>query len=75
MKETIYQISYAPDCKEQDESHPHFIFHWKLFLKLPYISKLVNLNYTFKISPKAIIIGTSCQFHNDIHFKILRILK
>ena len=62
---------YFPDCKEQDESHPHFIFHHKLFLKLHYISKLVNLNYFFKISLKAMIIGTTFQFHNGISLKIV----
>ena len=53
LKEAIHQISYVPDCKEQDESHPHFIFHYKLFLKLPYTGKLVNLNYVLKISPQS----------------------
>ena len=40
-------------------------------LKLPYISKLVNLNCTCKISLKATIMRTSSQFHNGVHFKIL----
>ena len=44
-----------------------------MFLKLPYIRKLVNLNYTFKINLKAIIIGTSSQFRNGIYLKILLI--
>ena len=57
----------------QDESHPHFIFHYKLFLKLPCISRLVNLNYFLKISLKAIIFGTTSQFHNTIHLKIFLI--
>ena len=63
IDEAIHQISYVTDCKEQDESHPHFTFHCKMFLKLPYVSKLVNLKYTFKISLKAIKIGTTSQFH------------
>ena len=42
---------------EDNESHLHFLFHCKLFLKLPYISKLLNLNYFFKINIKTIIIG------------------
>ena len=40
-------MSYIRDCKEQVESHPSFIFRYKLFLKPPYISKLDNLNYFF----------------------------
>ena len=56
---------------EDNESHLHFLFHCKLFLKLPYISKLLNLNYFFKINIKAIIIGPTFQFHNGIHLKIL----
>ena len=40
-------------------------------LKLPYISKLVNLNYSLKISLKVITMGTSSIFHNGIHLKIL----
>ena len=71
MEEAIHQTSYVPDCKEEDESHPHFIFRYKLFLKPSYISKLVNLNYFFKASLKAVITGTTSQFHNGIHLKIL----
>ena len=74
MEKVIHQISYVPDCKEQNESHPHFTFHCKLLLKPPYISKLINLNYAFKISLSVIIIGTKSQFHNGIHLKILFIL-
>lgn len=32
---------------------------------------LVNLNHTFKISLKTIIMGTTSQFHNGVHLKIL----
>ena len=39
-------------------------------LKLPYISKLVNLTHTFKISLKAIIMRTTSQFHNGVRLKI-----
>ena len=61
LSEAIHQIS---DCKEQDESwsHPHFLFHYKLFFKLPYISKLFNLNCFFKVSLKAIILGLHRNF-------------
>ena len=38
-------------------------------LKLPYISKLVDLNNTFKISPKAIMMGASSQFHRGAHLE------
>ena len=73
LQEAIHHISYAPDSKEQDESHPHFIFHCKLLLNLPYISKLINLNYFFRSSLKPIKIGTKSQFHNGIHLEILLI--
>ena len=74
MEKPIDQIPYVSYYKEQDDSHPQFVFHCKLFLKLPYISKLVSLNYAFKVSLKAIIIETSSQFHNFIHLNILLIL-
>ena len=66
-------MSYVPDCKEQDESHPAFILHYRLFLKLTYISKLVNLNYFFKISLRAIIIGSASQFCKGKYLKIFLI--
>ena len=40
-------------CREQDESHPHFIFYCKLSkVILDYISELNNLNYSFNIPSK-----------------------
>ena len=69
-----YKFVHIPDCREQDEWHPHFTSS----LKLPYISELADLNYTFKtlfkINPKAIIMGTSSQFHDGKHLKILHTL-
>ena len=36
-----------PWSREQDQSHPHFIFHWKLFKTILDFSRgLINLNYT-----------------------------
>ena len=51
--------SLFPRCKEQEESHSHFIFHCRLSqITLDFINKLINLNYTsrtpFKISIKDI---------------------
>ena len=44
-------------------------------LKLPYISELVNISYTFKtpfkISLKTIIMEISSQFRDGVHLKIL----
>ena len=41
--------SLCPRCKEQEESHPHFIFHCRLSqTTLDFINKLINLNYTFR---------------------------
>ena len=50
-------------CREEDESHPHFIFYCKLSKVTPdYISELINLNYSFnirfKFSLKTIIMGS-----------------
>ena len=42
-------------------------------LKRPFISKLINLNYTFTINLKAIRMRTSSQFQNGEHLKILPI--
>ena len=37
-------------CREQNESHLHFMFYCKLTkLTVEYISELVNLNYYFNI--------------------------
>ena len=39
----------CPRCKESEESHPHFIFHCKLFqTTLNFINKLINHNYKFQ---------------------------
>ena len=70
----------CPSCREQDESHNHFIFYCKLSkITLDYISELINPNYyTFniplKVSPKAMIMGASSQSHDDIHLKVLSTL-
>ena len=54
-------------------SFPFYIPLQTVFKTTLCISKLVNLNYTFEISLKVIIIGTASKFHNDIHLKILLI--
>ena len=67
------------DSREQDESHPHFIFHFKLSKTiLDFISGLINLNCNFNIiflaSPKikAIISwGFLSHIHNGVLSKIL----
>ena len=53
----------CPRCREQDESHSHFLFYCKLSkVTLDYISELINLNYSFNIvfkySLKTIIMGS-----------------
>ena len=63
-------------CKEQNESQPYFIFYCKLSeIILDFISELINLKYgfniPFKITQKAIIMGTSAQFHDSVHLNIL----
>ena len=72
----------CPRCREQDESHPHFIFYCKLSKVTPdYISELINLNYSFNIpfrfSLKTIIMGSFsilwwCTFKNST--KILEVI-
>ena len=66
-----------PRCREQDESHPHYIFYCKLSkVILDHISELINLNYSFnipsKFSLKTIKMGYFsilwwCTFKNSIH--------
>ena len=41
---------FCPRCREEDESHTHFIFYCKLSkVTLAYTSELINLNYYFNI--------------------------
>ena len=66
----------CPTCKEREESHPHFIFYCKLSKTTPnFIGELTDLNYSFnipfKISLRAIIMGTSSQFHYGVLLKTL----
>ena len=66
-----------PRCREQDESHPHYIFYCKLSkVILDYISELIDLNYSFnipsKFSLKTIKMGFFsilwwCTFKKSIH--------
>ena len=72
----------CPRCREQDESHPHFIFYCKLSYVTPdYISELNNLKYSFnipfKFSLKTIIMSFFwilwwCTFKNST--KILELI-
>ena len=40
----------CPRCREQEESQPHFISFCKLSkITLDFISKLINLNYSFYV--------------------------
>ena len=84
LPSAIHRMTNSPNilcsrCTEQDESHPHFIFHWKLSkTTLDFISGLINLDYTFnmpfKVRPKAKAIingGFISKFHDDVHSKIL----
>ena len=53
---------FCPRCREEDESHTHFIFYCKLSkVTLAYTSELINLNYyfniPFKFSLKTIMMG------------------
>ena len=71
--------SLCPRCKEREESHPHFIFHCRLSqTTLDYISKLNNLNYTFRtpfrISKKDILMATSSRTYNGVKIEILQTL-
>ena len=69
-------------CREQDKSHPHFIFYFKLSIVTPdYISELINLNcsfnISFKFSLKTIIMSSFwvlswCTFKNST--KILEVI-
>ena len=66
-----------PRHMEQVESHPHFIFYYKLSkVTLDYISELIKMNYffnlPFKFSLKTIEIGPFsilwwCTYQNSTH--------
>ena len=55
LNPAIHRMENAPKilcrrCREQEDSQPHFISFCKLSkITLDFISKLVNLNYTFSI--------------------------
>ena len=71
--------SLCPRCKEQEESHPHFIFQCRLSkTTLDFINKLINLNYTFRnpfrISIKDILMATSPHTHDGVKLEILQTL-
>ena len=66
-----------PRCREQDESHPHYIFYCKLSkVILDCIIELIDINYSFnipsKFSLKTIKMGSFsilwwCTFKKSIH--------
>ena len=66
-----------PRFMEQDESHPYFIFYWKLSkVTLDYIYELINLNHSlnlpFKFSLKTMKMDSfsilwQCTFKNSTH--------
>ena len=62
-------------CREQYESHPHFVSHRKPSKStLDYISELIYLNYTFKtlfkVSLKTVIMEVSSKLYDGMHLKI-----
>ena len=64
-------------CKEREESHPHFLFHWRLSQTiLDLMNKLINLNYTFKTSfrtsIKDILMATFPDTHDGVKLEILQ---
>ena len=69
----------CPRCSQQDESHAHFILHYKLSeATLDFISGIINLKYTFyspfKLSREAKAIingGFISQFHDGVLSEIL----
>ena len=78
LNSAIYKRQFTKDLMSQtvkQKMSPIYIFYCiaSYFLKLHYVSKLVNLNYVFEINLKAIIGGSASQFHNGIHLKILLI--
>ena len=64
-------------CKEREESHPHFLFHWRLSQTiLDLMNELINLNYTFKTSfrtsIKDILMATFPDTHDGVKLEILQ---
>ena len=48
--------SLCPRCKEQEESHPRFMYHCRLSqITLDFINKLINLYYTFRTHLKSLL--------------------
>ena len=84
MNPALHRMGTNPDslctrCKEQEESHPHFIFHCRLSqITLDFINKLINLSHTFrtpfKISIRVISMATSSHTHDGIKLEILQTL-
>ena len=79
MGNNLTNNSLCPRCKDQEESHPHFIFHCRLSqTTLDFINKLINLNYTFRtpfrISIKDILMATSPHTHDGVKLEILQTL-
>ena len=69
--------SLCPRCKEQEESHSHFVFHCRLSkTTLDFINKLINLNCTFRtffrISIKDILIATPPHTHDGVKLESLQ---
>ena len=63
-------------CKEREESHSHYIFHYKLSQNtLNFINEIINHSYDFqspfKIGIKDILMGTSCHTHDGVKLEIL----
>ena len=74
LNSEIHKMGSEPNilcywCEEREEFHTHFLFYCKLSkTSLDFISEVTNLIYItliipFKISPKAIIMEASSQFH------------
>ena len=66
----------CPRCRENEESHPHFIFHCQLLqTTLNFINRLINENYQFQtpyqISITDILMNLSYKTYEDVRLEIL----
>ena len=64
----------CPWSREQEQSHPHLIFHWKLFkTALDFTRGLINLNCNFNMSFKVSSKSKTEASHSNILPTLLKV--
>ena len=76
LNPAIHRMGNAPNilcprCKEQEDSHPHFVLHCKLSkTTLDFMSELINLNYYFNI-PSKLVSKSHWELFSQLHGGVL----